>query len=109
MWLVHRLVYFLLTGERPEIVMHRCANPACIEPSHLRGGTQIENVADRDAKGRRKGIRNGFGEKHHSAKLTEQDVRDIREDPTPTARSRSDTGSISRSSGRSSSARSGNT
>jgi hypothetical protein len=34
-------------------VMHLCDNPPCCEPTHLRLGTQAENVADMDRKGRR--------------------------------------------------------
>jgi hypothetical protein len=53
--------------------MHTCDNPACYLLEHLRLGTQAENNADRDAKGR-----NARGEKHGKAKLAYVDVNDIR-------------------------------
>lgn len=34
-------------------VCHRCDNPRCIRVEHLFAGTNADNVADRDAKGRR--------------------------------------------------------
>jgi hypothetical protein len=33
-------------------VLHRCDNPSCVRPDHLWIGTQLENIADRDKKGR---------------------------------------------------------
>jgi len=50
----HRFAYRLWRGVIPEgmTVMHLCDNPICVNPTHLRSGTQTENMADRDAKGR---------------------------------------------------------
>jgi hypothetical protein len=53
--IVHRLVYELETGSElrsGDIVMHTCDNPSCCNPRHLKVGTQLDNVRDRDAKGR---------------------------------------------------------
>jgi hypothetical protein len=58
-------------------VLHRCDNPPCINPEHLFLGTQADNNADRDAKGR---CRVAHGEKQHAAKLTQAQVLAIRED-----------------------------
>jgi hypothetical protein len=51
---LHRLAYEWSHGPIPDghVVMHVCDNPSCINPSHLRAGTQRENIADREAKGR---------------------------------------------------------
>lgn len=35
-----------------ECVLHRCDNPACVNLAHLFVGSQVENIADRDQKGR---------------------------------------------------------
>jgi hypothetical protein len=56
-------------------VMHRCDNPRCVNPSHLFLGTQQDNVADRQQKGRQARQK---GEAHGRAKLTEQQVRELR-------------------------------
>jgi hypothetical protein len=71
----HRLAYELKHGPIPPgmKVCHTCDNPPCCNPDHLCLGTQADNIADRDAKGRQaKGENNGF------SKLTEADVTEIR-------------------------------
>jgi hypothetical protein len=52
--------------------MHTCDNPPCCNPAHLFLGTDDDNVADRDTKGRQ-----ARGEHHASAKLTEALVLEI--------------------------------
>jgi hypothetical protein len=51
---LHRWAYWKETGERPELVMHRCDNPGCINPAHLLGGTKADNQHDSMRKGRSK-------------------------------------------------------
>lgn len=51
--LVHRLVHAMKTGDaRAEVVMHKCDNPRCCNPDHLRSGTYQENMEDMRAKSR---------------------------------------------------------
>ncbi len=73
----HRFSYELHYGPIPAgmSVLHRCDNPACVRPDHLFLGDQRANLADMDAKGRR---RVGRGMRHHLAKLTAEDVTQIR-------------------------------
>lgn len=51
---VHRLVVSLKTKEdiTGYVVRHTCDNPKCINPEHLVKGTVLENVLDRDTRGR---------------------------------------------------------
>jgi hypothetical protein len=73
--LAHRHAWSLTHGPIPDgmIVMHACDNPPCVNPAHLRIGTQRDNVADMHEKGRgNRGSVNG------QAKLNEADVQLIR-------------------------------
>lgn len=50
----HRLAFILAGNEIPDgyHVMHRCDNPACINPDHLTTGTRSDNMRDCYRKGR---------------------------------------------------------
>lgn len=56
-------------------VCHTCDNPACVNPAHLFLGTHIENMRDRDAKGRRQPLK---GEANGRAKLLAAEVACMR-------------------------------
>ena len=81
-WMTHRLSYHLCTHKiaRGKKILHTCDTPPCVQPLHLWPGTQVENVADMDAKERRGTIKGQrVGERHPLAKLTDAQVREIRE------------------------------
>lgn len=73
----HRIAWEITHGEvlnRRSVIMHRCDQPACCRPDHLRKGTQRENVHDMHRKGRRV-VRN---HNSHNRVLTESIVREAR-------------------------------
>lgn len=74
----HRLMYQWVRGDIPRglVVRHSCDTPSCVNPDHLEVGTQRENIHDMMVRGRWGGP---VGEGNHHAKLTEDDVREIRE------------------------------
>lgn len=59
------------------VIMHVvCDNRKCVNPSHLKEGTQKDNLTDMVNKGRGNQPK---GEKQHLSKLTEKQVLEIRE------------------------------
>ena len=73
----HRVSYFFYVGNIPKgmCVLHNCDNPACVNPKHLFIGTNLDNVRDRERKGRGD---SGRGEDSGSARLTNKQVLEIR-------------------------------
>jgi len=81
--IAHRYAYEQYYGKIPDglYVCHSCDNPMCCNPEHLFLGTNSTN--------QKHAVQNGLyanvcppepirGEEHHSAKLSEDDVREIR-------------------------------
>lgn len=88
----HRIAYRLTHGEffSGLVICHQCDNPRCCNPRHLRIGTPGDNVRDAVSRGRilrgsqspnrRRLMR---GEQHTVAKLTWDEVREIRATHVP--------------------------
>lgn len=71
----HRFSWELHYGPIPDglWVLHKCDNPACVNPKHLYLGkseNNIKDMVDRD--------RTAKGQKHSQAKLTDKQVAEIR-------------------------------
>lgn len=80
----HRISWEITYGDIPDglWVLHKCDNPKCVRPDHLFLGTFRDNIDDMVAKGRTlKGENNNApnGEKSPKAKLTDEQVDQIRE------------------------------
>lgn len=78
--IAHRRAYELTNGTIPlgigyhgTEIRHECDNPPCCRPSHLVPGTHMDNMIDMVSRGR------------SVLKLTEVQVREIREDDRPYA------------------------
>lgn len=72
----HRMMFSLYFPDvDAPVVRHKCNNPACINPAHLREGTKRDNAIDRMLSGRGGDLR---GANNGRAKLTDDQVREIR-------------------------------
>lgn len=78
--MAHRLSYILFNGKIPKgkLVLHKCDNPWCINPTHLFLGTDQDNQDDMINKGRK-----CQGESYPTSLLNDDAVRYIRKSGIP--------------------------
>jgi len=71
----HRYSWSLINGTIPKnnIIMHKCDVTQCVNPEHLKLGSQKENITDMVQKGR-----NARREKHGRTTLSQIDINQIR-------------------------------
>ncbi len=75
--IAHRQSYEYTNGyfDHKLWVLHKCDNPACVNPDHLYLGGPKQNCIDRDTRGRQKTQR---GTNHKLSKLNDEQIRQIR-------------------------------
>lgn len=70
----HRVSLAVFSGfdiKSPFYVMHKCDNPICVNPDHLKPGTQFDNMRDAARKGRTKNMNDWRGAKNPKSKLND--------------------------------------
>lgn len=78
--LLHPVVFRLYKGDIPSglEVCHTCDVRRCCNPEHLFLGTRRDNMQDCKSKGRNSKPPRNDGAKHHLAKLSDDQVRELR-------------------------------
>lgn len=75
----HRVSYELTHNYKlcpAECILHSCDNPKCVNPHHLRIGTQRDNINDMIVRKRNKFFEKGSA--HPNSKLSDTDIRNIK-------------------------------
>lgn len=75
LWLAHRWLFGHVHGYLPPEVCHTCDDGWCVNERHLFPGTHLDNMNDRDDKGRREPPK---GDKNGRSRVTWDDVTKIR-------------------------------
>ena len=76
---VHRLIFEIFKGPIGNMhVLHKCDNPACVNPDHLFLGSHQDNMRDAFSKGRMHPPPHLSGEENGNTSLTKSDVSEIR-------------------------------
>jgi hypothetical protein len=80
--LAHRVSYQIVNGKPPVglNILHSCDNPGCVNPRHLRAGSQSENILEAFER-KRKSNPVAFGEANPKSKLTLEQVQFIKAHP----------------------------
>lgn len=75
----HRISYMHHVGDLSDDlhILHSCDTPLCVNPAHLRPGTDADNVADKMSRGRYFSGVPKTGSESHSAKMTDQQRSEI--------------------------------
>lgn len=76
--LAHRVAYMKTHPNEDiscKLILHKCDVKNCVNPEHLFSGTALDNTRDMINKGR---MRYAHGEEASKARLTWEDVREIR-------------------------------
>lgn len=84
----HRVIYFItnpgaINLNAPKVdrdtvgfLLHKCDNPPCVNPNHLRVGSQLDNIRDRDSKNRHADF---SGHKNPRSKFTAEQVLEMKQ------------------------------
>lgn len=85
--IAHRVAWEFTYGEIPQgmQIQHSCDNPSCCNPNHLMLGTVVSNYIDMVRKGRGRSDHKNrrYGTNNHNAKLTFDQVEEIRKAYVP--------------------------